>query len=348
MRFLALTFDASGNLPPLLGLIEALTARGHRVLAMGHDTQRDQIEAAGAEVLPFTVASQRDAAAPVSPKILEWIPAFDLAARDELLAAAEAHAPDVLIVDALLSQALAGANASAWRAVGLVHVPYQWLIEYLDGRFRAAVEGATLALVASYAAFHDGPSVPANVVFSGPSRPSNAATWSPRMPGRKLVLASLSTGQQNQAPALRRLCEALRGVDAEVLVTTGRAIAPDELPSAPHMTLVRAVPHEAVLAHTDVLVTHGGHGTLMAGLAAGVPILALPGFGGDQPFNAARMASLGLGDVLDAAAPPEAIREAIGRLLADQDLRRRCQVFAATVRAAPGMDAAVARIEALR
>ena len=119
MRLLALTFDASGNLPPLLGLIEALTARGHHVLAMGHDTQRDQIEAAGADVLPFKVASQRDAAAPVSPKILEWLPAFDLAARDELLAAAQAHAADVLIVDALLSQALAGANASAWRAVGL-------------------------------------------------------------------------------------------------------------------------------------------------------------------------------------------------------------------------------------
>ena len=346
MRFLALTFDASGNLPPLLGLIEALTVQGHQVLAMGHDTQQRQIEAAGADFLPFKNASQRDAASPVEPMV-EWLAGFAPAAHDEFLAVAQARAPDILIVDALLSQALAGANASAWPSIALVHAPYQVLIELLDGRFRAPIEGADLVLVTSYAAFHDGPPVPANVVFSGPSRPAVATPWSPREPGRRLILASLSTGQQNQAPALRRLCEALCGVDAEVLVTTGLAIAPDELPSAAHMTLVRAAPHEAVLAHADLLVTHGGHGTLMAGLAAGVPILALPGIAGDQPPNAARVAGLGLGEVLDAASRPEAIRETISRLLGDRDLRRRCQSFAASVRAAPGMEAAVARIEAM-
>ncbi len=345
MRFLALSFDASGNLPPLLGLIEALTGQGHEVLAMGHDSQQRQIEAAGADFRPFKIASQRDAAAPLDP-ILEWLPVFDLAARDEFLAVAQDRAPDILIVDAMLPQSLAGANASDRPAIALVHAPYQGLVDMLDGRFRVPIEGADLALVTSYAAFHDGQPVPANVVFSGPSRPAVSATWSPREPGRKLVLASLSTGQQNQAPTLRRLCEALCGVDAEVLVTTGLAIAPDGLPSAAHMTVVRAAPHEAVLAHADLLVTHGGHGTVMAGLAAGVPILALPGIG-DQPANGARLAGLGLGAVLDAASPPEAMRETINRLLADQDLRRRCQGFAASARAAPGMEAALARIGAM-
>ena len=346
MRILALTFDAAGNLPPLLGLIEALVARGHQVLAMGHDTQQRQIESAGAEFLPFKIARQWNAAAPAG-SLVEWLEAIDLAARDEFLACAEAHAADVLIVDAMLPRALAGANASAWSSVALAHAPYQMLVDYLDGRFRAAIEGADLVVVTSYATFHDGPPVPANVVFSGPSRPSVAEAWSPREPGRTLILASLSTGQQNQAAALHRLCEALCSIDAEALVTTGRAVDPKDLPSAPHMSLVRAAPHEAVLAHADLLITHAGHGTLMAGLTAGVPMLALVGAVGDQPQNAARMAALGLGEMLDAAAPAEAIGEAINRSLADPALRERCRTFAASLRAAPGMEAAVARIEAM-
>ena len=347
MRFLALTFDAGGNLPPLLGLIEALAARGHAVEVMGHATQKREIEAAGAHFIAFQRAAERDAGAPADPNMLAWLEAFDPAARDELLAAAKDRAPDVLIVDAMTPASLAAANASAWPTAALCHAPYGMLAGYLGGRFRAPMEGADLVLVTSYAAFHSGPPAPANVFFSGPVRPSaDAPTWSRSRPDRPLILASLSTAQQNQSAVLGRLCEALRGVEAEVLVTTGRAVAPETLPGAPHMRIERAVPHEAVLPFADLLITHAGHGTVMAGATAGVPMLCLPGLG-DQPANAERVAELGLGEAMDTGSSPQVLRAAIERLLSDEALRLRCRTFARDVAGQNRLDLAVERLEAV-
>lgn len=345
MRFLALTFDASGNLPPLLGLVEALVAQGHAVEVMGHHSQRSRIEAAGAGFLAFDRAPQYDAAGPnrVSADVIDG---FSLAARDDLLAAAATRRPDVLLVDAMLPSALQGANASPWPTAAVCHCTYGTLAEYLDGRFRAPMEASELVLVLSHEAFHSGAPAPANVAFVGPARPKASSAWSRRDPGRKLVLASLSTGDQGQEPVLRRLCQALGGVDAEVLVTTGRGISPEALPSAPNMVLIDIVPHEAVLPFADLVVTHAGHGTVMAAIGAGVPMLCLPGVG-DQPANAGRVAALGLGEVMDKTAEPEALRAAIERLLADGALRRRCAEFARTIADAPGLALAVERLERL-
>jgi UDP:flavonoid glycosyltransferase YjiC (YdhE family) len=345
MRILALTFDAGGNLPPLLGLIEALLARGHGVDVMGHDTQRRRIEAAGAGFIAFETASQRNAADP-DPNMLAWLEAFDPVARDEFLSAAEARAPDALIIDPMLPAALAGANASPWPTVALAHAPYSLLSEMLGGRFRAPMDGADVVLVLSFEAFDGGPPAPANIVFTDPARPSAVSNWSRRLLDKKLILASLSTAQQNQEPVLRRLCEALTQVDAEVLVTSGRAIDPASLPRAPHMTIERAVPHEAVLPFADLLVTHAGHGTVMAALRAGAPMLCLPGVG-DQPSNARRVTAMGLGEVIDTGSALEVLRAAIERLLADDALRERCRAFAQAAAEAPGLDLAIERIEAL-
>ncbi len=314
----------------MLGVVEALAARGRTIEVLGHDTQRGQIEASGATFLGFGAADQRDAAARPTVNMIEWLTAFDSAARDELLALAAVSKPDILIVDAMLAAALAGANASPWPTVALIHAPYQMLLEFLDGRFRVPIETADLALVLSYQAFHVGPAVPGNVFFAGPARPKTTTEWSPVQPEGKLILVGLSTAQQNQESALRNLCAALSTIDAEVLVTTGRALAPDSFPAGPNMTLVRETPHEAVLPFADLLITHGGHGTVMAGLQAGVPILCLPGIG-DQPGNARRVAELGLGELIATDSSPETLRAAIVRLLADKGLQSRCQSFASDV-----------------
>jgi len=345
MRFLALTWDGGGNLPPLLGVVEALAARGHMIEVLGHETQRAAIEASGATFLGFDAADQRDAARP-TVNMIEWLTAFDSAARDELIALADARKPDILIVDAMLPAALAGANASPWPTIALIHAPYQMLLDYLDGRFRVPMETADLALVLSYEAFHVGAAVPANVLFAGPARPKTTTEWLPAQPERKLILASLSTVQQNQESVLRNLCAALSTIDADVLVTTGRALAPESFPAGPNMTLVRDAPHEAVLPFSDLLITHGGHGTVMAGLHAGVPILCLPGLG-DQPGNARRVAELGLGEIIATDSSPETLRAVIVRLLADERLQSRCRSFAEDVANFAGLDTAVLRVEAL-
>ena len=58
------------------------------------------------------------------------------------------------------------------------------------------------------------------------------------------------------------------------------------------------IPHRALLPHAQLVVTHGGIGTIMAAFDAGVPLVCLP-LGRGQPGNAARVAELGAGVALD-------------------------------------------------
>lgn len=67
---------------------------------------------------------------------------------------------------------------------------------------------------------------------------------------------------------------------------------------------------------------HGGTGTVLGCLAAGVPQVITPQ-GADQFFNAARLDELGLGCVVPNAAPEVALGPAVDRLLADDALRQR-------------------------
>jgi UDP:flavonoid glycosyltransferase YjiC (YdhE family) len=278
---------------------------------------------------------------------MAWAESFDHAAAWDLLSAARRRDPDVLVVDSLLPACLEAAITSHWRTIDLCHTPYEIMATFFDGRFRPGLEGSDLTVIGSYAAFHAGPPVPANAVFAGPLRPAvKPGAWTQRHPDKPLILASLSTGQQNQRPVLERLCRALAEVDAEALVTTGAAMSPEGLGRGPLMSLERDVPHEAVAPMADLIVTHAGHGTLSLALAAGVPVLCLPG-GGDQPANADRVVALELGERLDLGAPPEAVADAVRRLLADKTLRERARAFARIVAAEPGPGPALNRIEAL-
>jgi UDP:flavonoid glycosyltransferase YjiC (YdhE family) len=67
----------------------------------------------------------------------------------------------------------------------------------------------------------------------------------------------------------------------------------------------------------------------------------------DQPLNAAKVARLGLGEVLSLAASSKLIAEAILRLLGDDALRERSRAFAAAAASQPAVDRAVELVEAL-
>lgn len=72
----------------------------------------------------------------------------------------------------------------------------------------------------------------------------------------------------------------------------------DELGPLPAGALVaRHLPQVALLAHTDVLVTHGGNGSVTEAVLAGVPMVVLP-FSTDQFAAAAAIERTGFGRVL--------------------------------------------------
>ena len=110
---------------------------------------------------------------------------------------------------------------------------------------------------------------------------------------------------------------------------------------APHNV---SVAHAAALPNTDVVVTHGGHGTVMKALAAGVPLVVLP-MGRDQLEIAARVVAAGAGVRLKPSASPAKIAAAVRTLLDDEKYRSSAQGLAAAIAEQTATDRALAELE---
>ena len=94
----------------------------------------------------------------------------------------------------------------------------------------------------------------------------------------------------------RRVVDQLADVPARVLLTLGEAGSPgalDPLPANVHVE--RWWPQRDVMPSASVVVGHGGFGTTMAALVAGVPQVVLPLFSFDQFLNAHRVDETGIG-----------------------------------------------------
>ena len=194
--------------------------------------------------------------------------------------------------------------------------------------------------------------VPSNVRFVGPILDGPALTTQidelavddGRLP---LVLISLSTSHQGQVPVLQRLIDALGQLPVRVVVTTGPAVAPEEVTPAPNTTVVGFVPHQQVLPKASLVVTHAGLGTVMTALSHGVPLLCLP-MGRDQFYNAAQVEALGAGRMIPADTDAGAVAGAVEALLgADSTVRDGAKRVAQIIAGYRGADAAADELERL-
>jgi UDP:flavonoid glycosyltransferase YjiC (YdhE family) len=80
-----------------------------------------------------------------------------------------------------------------------------------------------------------------------------------------------------------------------------------------------------------VVVTHGGHGTVLRALAADRPVLVLP-HGRDQADNAVRVTTRGAGLSLRRTASPERIAQAVQALLDDPRYRDGAAALGSAIR----------------
>lgn len=173
---------------------------------------------------------------------------------------------------------------------------------------------------------------PAHARYVGPQLPAPGPAAPYRLPAgdQPLVLVSLSTTDQGQLDLLERLLAALAGLPVRALVTVGPAVDPGRLAPAANTVVARFVPHRLVLPHASLVVTHAGHGTVMAALSAGVPLVCVP-MGRDQPAVAARVAHHGLGISVDPHAGTAELRAAVQRVLGDPTYRDATRRMAALV-----------------
>ena len=189
---------------------------------------------------------------------------------------------------------------------------------------------------------------PPHVVLAGPrlAEPSWTGGWTAPPGDEPLVLVAMSSTPMRQLDALSRAADALGRLPVRGVLTTGPAVDPGDVAAPPNVTVLRAAPHNAVLAEAAAVVTHAGHGTAIKALAAGVPLVCMP-FGRDQRDVAARVAARGAGRVVGRDASPERIADAVGAVLADPAHAVGAGRIAAAVAAGMEQDRAVEELEAL-
>jgi UDP:flavonoid glycosyltransferase YjiC (YdhE family) len=109
------------------------------------------------------------------------------------------------------------------------------------------------------------------------------------------------------------------------------------------------VPQQDVLGHAAAALVHGGSGSTLGALAAGVPLAVMPLFA-DQPQNARRLAEVGAGVAVepnrnDLNATVSPLREAIRSVLDDPSFGERARALADESRALPPVDEAVSTLD---
>lgn len=94
------------------------------------------------------------------------------------------------------------------------------------------------------------------------------------------------------------------------------------------------------MPHTAAMIGHGGAGSTLTALAAGVPMALVPMFA-DQPFNARRVAELGAAIALDGGpASLPALGQAVPELLRDARYRDGASAIAKEIQTLPPVDEA--------
>jgi UDP:flavonoid glycosyltransferase YjiC (YdhE family) len=145
---------------------------------------------------------------------------------------------------------------------------------------------------------------------------------------------------------LQRIVDALATLPVRGIVTTGPALGPDSIQSAPNVTVVAAAPHSQILDQAAAVVTHGGHGTVIRALAADVPLVILP-HGRDQADNAVRVTTRGAGVALARKASPRKIAAAVRQVVADGEYRASARRLGVSIRRDAAGDALVGELEDL-
>jgi MGT family glycosyltransferase len=208
------------------------------------------------------------------------------------------------------------------------------------------------ALVLTSAAF-DFPSaaLPGNVRYVGPQLDAPPATtaweglWD-AADGRPFVVVSLSTTFQRQEDVIHRLISALGTLPIRALVTVGPALDIQSYQTPSNVVVRSYVPHQEVFPQADLVITHGGHGTVMRALACGVPVLCLP-MGRDQADVAARVVWRGAGLSMSSGSRPDALRAAVARMLDEPRFRDGARRIAEAMAREDGALLAVRELEAL-
>jgi glycosyltransferase len=169
----------------------------------------------------------------------------------------------------------------------------------------------------------------------------------PDLPLVYVTFGSVTAGFDALSSVFRLSLDALADLPVRVFLTTGHAGDPETLRPWPDNAHVeRWWPQDDVMPLASAVVGHGGFGTMMSALVAGVPQVLVPLFAFDQEVNARRIEEVGAGLRLGGRheAMPE-LAGALTRVLGDTAIRSRAAALADEIATLPAASEVVAPIE---
>lgn len=181
--------------------------------------------------------------------------------------------------------------------------------------------------------------------FVGPCidpRREDPGDWTVPPGDGPLALLAFGTAYTQRPDVYRNVIAALDGLGWRLVLATGRA----DVGPVPSWVQARAsVPQPAVLQRADCFITHAGMGSCTEGLWFGVPMVAIPQ-AVDQPANAARLETIGVGRHLSDQLPSvDDIRDAVLGVASSQHIRHRLDTIRAEIHAHGGPEHAADAVE---
>jgi UDP:flavonoid glycosyltransferase YjiC (YdhE family) len=376
MRILFATTRGAGHVGPLAPFAHACIAAGHEVLVAAAPSTEPHVQRAG---LPFAAVGEPDEAKMTA--IWERVKAansnedagrivfeevfageFARSALPELLKLAHRWRPDVIVRETcefaspLVAEAvgvpdvhvacflavLGNTDWDLYKPLGRLRKEFGLAPRQRDRSIEPYLTLAPRSL--EHPAFVE---IPGTRRFRAPAAPArplpdwwNGAT-------RPLVYVSFGSAAAGNGFFPEIYCDAaaaLADLPVRVLLTVGTEVDPADLGPVPaNVHVEQWVPQSAVMAHAAAMVGHGGSGSTLAAMAAGMPLAVVPLFA-DQPDNAERIDELGAGLRLDGVS---GLAEAVTELLTEPRYRTKAREVAEEIAALPPVDAAVGLLEEL-
>ena len=371
MRVLFSSTRGAGHFNPLVPFARASARAGHELLFAGPPDLAAPVDAAGFEFWQFDPPPEEQLGAiwarvpELPPQEANEVVVGEIfgrlntaAALPRLREACEEWRPDVVLRDpneygsAVAAEELRIPHARV--AIGLASVEELGL-GIVDGIVDARMVRRSPFLTVFPASLDEGEQ-PNTHRFRDPAWEEQAGElpdWWPGHDEEPLVYVTFGSVAGSFAQALPVYDVAMRAVAelrVRVLLTVGRDLDLGALPDPPgNVRVERWVPQQDVLGHAAAAVVHGGSGSTLGAVAAGVPLVVVPLFA-DQPHNARRVAEVGAGlavepnrGELDAVVAP--LRDAIQAVLSEPSYRHTARALADELRAAPPVDDAVPLFE---
>ncbi len=138
-----------------------------------------------------------------------------------------------------------------------------------------------------------------------------------------LVLVAPSTSQDAEQRLLRATLVGLADMPVRVLASSNRVLADGSFEIPPNARVVDWLSYARTMPACELVVCHGGHGTLARALSSGCAVVLVPA-AGDMNENAARVDWAGVGVRLPRRlVGARGLALAVGRALARRRLRER-------------------------